>query len=96
VSTKDLLEALNGPKGAIDAYLEVSGEREIRDDIRALMAPSETPTKRELFAVRLFAAMITTSGGPALLGIGPGEDQMARAAVKLADVLLDELAKDAP
>lgn len=50
-------------------------------------------TKREHFAAQLFAAMITTAGAPALLGIGPGEDQMARAAVKLADVLLQELAK---
>lgn len=50
-------------------------------------------SKRERIATDLFAAMITTSGAPALLGIGPGEDQFARAAVKLADVLLQELAK---
>lgn len=53
-------------------------------------------TKREHIATELFAAMITTSGAPALLGIGPGEDQFARAAVKLADVLIAELAKAQP
>jgi hypothetical protein len=58
-----------------------------------MYAPATGLTKREYFALHLFAATITTAGAPALMGMNPGEDQCAKAAIRLADTLLAELAK---
>lgn len=79
-----LQEALAGPKGALDRYLEDRDEKEVRADILAL-------TGMQWAERRMFAAM-------AMQGLrADGEpfdsDELAKIAVADADALLKELAK---
>lgn len=87
MSTTELLEALNGPKGSLDCYLEARSDVEIRADILALIGASNT--KREEFAkaaMQGLQAQYTNQDGY-------DPDNLARHAVIQADALILELAK---
>lgn len=55
-----LLEALKGPDGSLDAYLEIRSDTEIRDEILALMEPYQK-TLRDEFAGLAMQALIAKS-----------------------------------
>ncbi|MFC0666208.1 hypothetical protein ACFSKY_22500 [Azotobacter chroococcum] len=52
----NLIEALNGGNGALDAWLETQSEVEVRAAIKALISPEET--LRDKFAAKALAALI--------------------------------------
>lgn len=83
---------------AHEATSHIQGDDPERADAYndAMSVAQRGMTTRQYAAIHLFGAMITTSGAPALLGLQPGEDQFARAAIRLADTLLAEEAKTAP
>jgi hypothetical protein len=82
-----LQEALAGPKGALDAYLEVHNEEEVRRDILALTGMRWA--ERRMFAAMAAQGLATIypQGGDFM------EEHIAEGAVKIADALLQELAK---
>jgi hypothetical protein len=93
MSVKDLMEALNGPNGTMDAYLEVMDEREIRADIRALMKPDNS--QREHFAAMAMQGLLANAG--VLSDPTKGKEYAAAVATMsalFADALLSELAKE--
>lgn len=85
----ELLEALNGPNGAVDAWLETHSEREVRTAIRALMAPEET--LRDKFAAKAMQSLCAM----AATGAHTIEDNkhMAIQAYAMADAMLSQRAK---
>ena len=83
-----LQEALAGPKGALDAYLEAHNEEEVRRDILALTGMRWA--ERRMFAAMLMQGMIASESESE--GLYRPETAATRA-VKFADALLKELAK---
>lgn len=92
MSTRELLEALNGPKGSLDSYLEIRNDAEIKADILALVA-STSNSKREHFAGLAMQAIIGTAATPCLTSFDGCEPNIAQTAVGMADALIAELEK---
>lgn len=84
-----LQEALAGPKGALDAYLEVHNEEEVRRDILALTGMRWA--ERRMFAAMAMQGMLSSESE----SDGAYRSEIAaKRAVKFADALLEELARD--
>jgi hypothetical protein len=86
----DLRLALDGPKGSLDAYLEIADEAQVRRDIRDLIG--DTTRERRLFAAMAMQGLIPTlptiksnNGAPVT------EAVIAEQAVVFADALLSAL-----
>ncbi|MGV6475381.1 hypothetical protein [Azotobacter vinelandii] len=85
----ELIEALNGGKGALDCWLEVRSEVEVMVAIKALISPEET--LRDKFAAKAMQSYIARAN------YGAGNDQAARrinsecarAAYDMADAMLE-------
>lgn len=86
VRSNALQEALSGPKGALDFYLEDRNEDEVRSDILALTGMRWA--ERRMFAAMAMQGLFSSE---AYLDMTP--DLHAREAVLIADALLKELAK---
>ncbi len=109
MSTKDLQEALNGPKGSIDAYLEIVDEAEFRADVLGLSANNDS--ERRQFAAMAMQGLLADNSdctevayAKQVLGMMehetyiPSRDwprYVAMKAVAHADALIAELAKAA-
>lgn len=87
---KELREALDGPKGALDYYLEIYGESEIKADILALIG--DTTKKREHFAGLAMQGWLANKERPQHFH---QKDDMAYC-VAIADALIAELSKESP
>jgi hypothetical protein len=79
----ELREALDGPKGALDGYLELYGEAEIKAHIKALIG--DTSAKRENFAAMAMQGLLAHGNDKPY--------QIVEAAVLIADALIAELSK---
>lgn len=93
MSAIDLQQALDGPRGALDGYLEARSDADIKADIRALVEHAKRPSddRREHFA------------GLAMQGIASRAHletnsmvAVAALSVQLADALIAELARVHP
>jgi hypothetical protein len=96
VSVKDLREALTGPRGSIDGYLECVGEDEFRADVLAF-ADANDPLQRSKFAAMALQGILANCGTPfddhssSYLN----RKRLAFASVAVADALIAELSKGA-
>lgn len=86
MSAQALKEALDGPAGSIDGYLESRNEGEIRNDIRALCAVGP----RAQFAAMALQGMLASETEEFTYG---HIEKLAKAAVERADALLAALAQ---
>jgi hypothetical protein len=69
MSMSALKEALDGPMGAVDAYLEVHDEKDVRADIRDLLLSSHaTRTLRDDFAAAALQAYLSRDAVHTILG----------------------------
>ncbi len=80
-----LLTAANEPPGALDGYLELRNEAEIRRDVLAIVSTS----KREHFAAMAMHGLLASNAKEAHADY----EWLANRAVVAADALLAELAK---
>lgn len=85
MSAAELKEALDGPRGSLDGYLEARNESDIRKDIRDLCAIGPRADFAKAALQGICANPSTTDHAPA--------DAIAEWAVEQADALLAELAK---
>lgn len=83
-----LQEALAGPRGALDAYLEVHNEEEVRRDILALTGMRWA--ERRMFAAMALQGMLANPGHAEHIH---SHAERAALAALAADALLKELAK---
>ncbi len=86
----DLWEALNGKKGALDGYLEVHNEQEVREHILALLEHKGGETLRDEFAGKAMQAIIIANP---IYGTPEGNVSNSRAAIsdrayQMADAML--------
>lgn len=56
----ELIEALNGRQGYLDAWLETKNEAEVREAIKKLISPEET--LRDKFAAKAMQGMLAYPG----------------------------------
>lgn len=89
MGAKDLREALNGPKGAMDGYLELADEAEIKADIRELInaAQSTQNQRREHFAAMAMQGLCANS----IAGSQHIPANLAAEALEYADALIEAL-----
>lgn len=87
MSLKDLREALDGPNGTMDCYLEVRTDEEIKADIRALVG--ESANKRGEYAAMAMQGLCAHFGTCGETDIA----ETTRRAVMVADALIAELEK---
>lgn len=107
MSVKDLKEALHGPRGALDGYLECMSEDEVRADILTLTGTSQ----RAQFAAHAPAEIVRIlanaeadrikeprgeemHNGEYVVPTSIIADRMAQAAVIYTDALLNALSTD--
>jgi hypothetical protein len=86
MSREDLRQALDGPKGSLDMYLECRNEADVRADILALLGDK----KREHFAALAMQGYCANSGETHQ---SLATHQIAELAVTQADALIAELSK---
>ena len=83
----DFLDALNGPRGSLDGWLESASEEEVRAAIRRVMAPAED--LRDRFAAKAMQSLIVTMAHVAMnTGVHPGSADISRTAYEFADAML--------
>ena len=90
-SCTELMKALNGRKGDLDAYLEVNNEDEIRAAILGLIE-NVAKTKRDEFAGQALAGVVLDGLGQPMFGDDDTAEKAAmryaRTAYKIADAML--------
>lgn len=92
MSTKQLLEALDGPSGSLDGYLEVMADADIKADIRALIGQS---SQREHFAAMAMQGLVSNHAFVDNIDRQSASFAADKARM-LADALIAELAKVTP
>jgi hypothetical protein len=83
----ELRLALDGPKGSLDAYLEVADEAQVRRDIRDLIG--DAARERRLFAAMAMQGLLADTSTD-----GQKWASLAIQAVSAADALLAALEQD--
>jgi hypothetical protein len=82
-----LREALAGPKGSLDEYLELNSEDEVRRDIISLTGMPYT--ERRIYAAMAMQGILAGLPG----GVGSAYNSYAKGAVDAADALIAELGR---
>lgn len=86
MSVQELRDAMAGPKGSMDAYLEVRNDAEIKADILSISCCGLT--KREQFAAMAMQGLMAATGNTMW-----SCESTAQCSVGMADALISELAK---